>query len=635
MYKIFGDDTSILTIWDTNQTRQKYKNDDESLLLWQHFAASNYPANAVSISDVLEQNADEIRSKILNFIYCVGENVASSSKTKLKFESGFDYFWMTQFQSRPYTQSAQLNNLAKIFTVIEIIKQHKFEQIQICTADKNLSTIIASIAESNSLRFKEIAFNGDVSTTSTKSQFKKLTPKPLLAFISLLQQSRVAAKLKTNKTSPTHTTLSGSISFFDYWYRFGATVNETRKFESQYWTNLVGELKDTDVNWLHNLVDQHKKSELIKVGSLQNDFNLANANNQHLIIDSITESRIVLKSAKSYLKLLIQSLWLKKYKAAFTLSDTPINFWPLFKNEWLNSLRGYEAMINCIRFHRLEFILQRLPKQRLGFYLIENQPWEMALIHLWRKYNHGQLVGVAHSTVRFWDLRLMSDLRRFSDISKNTMPRPDLVAVNGPLAHASLVDAGYPENELVDVEALMYQHLTNTPTNGRKKSINSSNLVTILVATDFLESATRTQMKLLNELLQNTESKNLRVLLKPHWSQTFKDLHPRIEVVSGKEDLATYFDQCDVLYCSAITSAVIDGVCAGVPVIQCLDPQSFNLSPLRGRVEVQVVRTTEELKSAINNLGDQPPIIKSNTLFNLDSQLPKWKALLTAQATQK
>ena len=635
MYKIFGVDTSILTIWDTNQTRQKYKNDDESLLLWQHFAASNYPANAVSISDVLEQNADEIRSKILNFIYCVGENVANSSKTKLKFESDFDYFWMTQFQSRPYTQSAQLNNLAKIFTVIEIIKQHKFEQIQTCTADKNLSTIIASIAKSNSLRFKEIAFNGDISTTSTKSQFKKLAPKPLLAFISLLQQSRVAAKLKTNKTSPTHTTLSGSISFFDYWYRFGATVNETRKFESQYWTNLVGELKDTDVNWLHNLVDQHKKSELIKVGSLQNDFNLANANNQHLIIDSITESRIVLKSAKSYLKLLIQSLWLKKYKAAFTLSDTPINFWPLFKNEWLNSLRGYEAMINCIRFHRLEFILQRLPKQRLGFYLIENQPWEMALIHLWRKYNHGQLVGVAHSTVRFWDLRLMSDLRRFSDISKNTMPRPDLVAVNGPLAHASLVDARYPENELVDVEALMYQHLANTPTDNRKKSSDASKVTTILVATDFLESATRTQMKLLNELLQNTESKNLRVLLKPHWSQTFKDLHPRIEVVSGKEDLATYFDQCDVLYCSAITSAVIDGVCAGVPVIQCLDPQSFNLSPLRGRVEVQVVRTTEELKSAINNLGDQPPIIKSNTLFNLDSQLPKWKALLTAQATQK
>ena len=635
MHKIFEVNASILTIWDTNQTRPKYINNDESLLLWQHFASTEHPVNTVSISDVLEQNANEIRSKILNFIYSVGENVANSSKTKLKFESGFDYFWMTQFQSRPYTQSAQLNNLAKIFSVIEIIKQHKFEQIQICTSDSNLSTIIASIAKSNYLKFKEISFNGDIAPTSIKSQFKKIMPKPLLALIALLQQTRVMAKLKTNKTSPTHTTLSGSISFFDYWYRFGATVNETRKFESQYWTNLVDELKDTDVNWLHNLVDQHNNSELIKAGSLQNDFNLANVNNQHLIIDSVAESRVVLKSAKSYLKLLIQSLWLKKYKAAFTLSDTPINFWPIFKNEWLNSLRGYEAMINCIRFHRLEFILQRLPKQRLGFYLIENQPWEMALIHLWRKYDHGQLVGVAHSTVRFWDLRLMSDPRRFLDANKNTMPRPNLVAVNGPLAHASLVDARYPENELVDVEALMYQHLANTPTDNRKKSSDASKVTTILVATDFLESATQTQMKLLNELLETTEAKNLRVLLKPHWSQTFKDLHPRIEVVSGKEDLATYFAQCDALYCSAITSAVIDGVCAGVPVIQCLDPQSFNLSPLRGRVEVQVVRTTEELRSAINNLGGTPPIIKPNTLFNLDSQLPKWKALIATEATKK
>ena len=635
MYKIFEVKSPILKIWDTNQTRQNYTNSDESLLLWQHFVGSQYPAHAVSISDVLEQNADEIRAKILDFIYCVGENIAGSSKTKLKFESGFDYFWMTQFQSRPYTQSAQLNTLAKLFALIEILKVHKFEQIQVCTADTNLSTIIASIAESTSAGFKAITFNGETSPTSTKSQFKKVIPKPLLALIALLQQSRVAAKLKTNEASPTHTTRYGSISFFDYWYRFGATVNETREFESQYWTNLVDELKATDVNWLHNLVDQHNKSELLQISSLQNDFDLANTNNRHSIIDAINESTVVVKSVKSYLRLLVRSRWLDKYKSAFTLSSTTINFWPIFKNEWLNSLRGYEAMINCIRFHRLELILQRLPKQRLGFYLIENQPWEMALIHLWRKHGHGQLVGVAHSTVRFWDLRLMSDPRRFLEDGINAMPRPDLVAVNGPLAHASLVDARYPESELVEVEALMYQNLAIAPTNDRKKSIDSSKVTTILVATDFLESATRTQMKLLNELLQTTESKNLRILLKPHWSQTFKDLDPRIEVVSGKEDLATYFDQIDVLYCSAITSAVIDGVCAGVPVIQCLDPQSFNLSPLRGRAEIQVVRTTKELTHAIINLGDTPPIIKSSTLFNLDLQLPKWKALIAAQATQK
>ena len=632
MFKIFEVKSPTLNIWDTDQT---YANSDGSLLLWQQFVGSQYPAHAVSISDVIELNAYEIRTKILDFIYSVGENVAGSSKTKLKFESGFDYFWMTQFQSRPYTQSAQLNTLAKLFALIEILKVHKFKQIQVCTADPNLSTIIASIAESTSAGFKTITFNGETSPTSTKSRLKKVIPKPLLAFICLLQQSRVAAKLKSNNESSTQTTRCGSISFFDYWYRFGATVNETRKFESQYWTNLVDELKDKNVNWLHNLVDKHKKSELLHIKSLQNDFNLANTDNRHSIIDAISESAVFVKSVKSYLRLLIRSLWLDKYKSAFSLSDAPINFWPIFKNEWLNSLRGYEAMTNCIRFHRLELILQRLPKQRLGFYLIENQPWEMALIHLWRKHGHGQIIGVAHSTVRFWDLRLMSDPRRFLEVGMNTMPRPNWIAVNGPLAHSSMVDARYPESELVDVEALMYQHLAIAQTNIRKKSSDASKVTTILVATDFLESATQTQLKLLNELLQTTESKNLRVLLKPHWSQTFKDLDPRIDVVSGKEDLATYFDQCDVLYCSAITSAVIDGACAGVPVIQCLDPQSFNLSPLRGHAEVQVVRTTKELMHAINNIGDKPPIIKPSTLFNLDSQLPKWKALIATQATQK
>lgn len=629
MYKIFENNSSILKIWDTDQS---LTNGDESLLLWQNFAGTEHPPAAVSISDVLEQNADAIRSKILSFIYNVGENIANSSKTKLDFEPGFDYFWMTQFQSRPYTQSAQLNTLAKVFALIEIINEHKFEQIQICTADPNLSKIIFSIARSNYLGFKEISFNGTFTATSVKSQFKYAIPKPILAMIALWQQSRVAKKLQTDGASPA---LSGSISFFDYWYRFGSTANEKREFESQYWTNLVEELQNIEVNWLHNLVDQHTKSELRGVSSLKNDFNLANAKNRHSIIDSINEPTVILKSAKSYLRLLIRTRRLWKYEPAFVLEETSTNFWPIFKNEWLNSLRGYEAMINCVRFHRLESILQRLPKQQIGFYLIENQPWEMALIHLWRKHGHGQLVGVAHSTVRFWDLRLMSDPHRFLDDAKNTMPRPNLVAINGPLARASLVAAGYPENELVDVEALMYQHLANAPTIDRHKPGKSTKPTTILVATDFLDSATRTQMKLLNEFLQSTESKNVRVLLKPHWSQTFKDLHSSIEVVSGKQDLATYFDQCDVLYCSAITSAVIDGVCAGVPVIQCLDPQSFNLSPLRGRAEIQVVRTTDELKDALNNLGDTPPFIEPSTLFNLDSQIPRWKALIATHATTK
>ena len=309
-----------------------------------------------------------------------------------------------------------------------------------------------------------------------------------------------------------------------------------------------------------------------------------------------------------------------KYNDAFTDPITKVNFWPLLKREWLNSLRGYEGLINCLRFNRLEAQISAMPRQKMGVYLAENQPWEMALIYLWRKHNHGKLIGVAHSTIRFWDLRLMSDTKQFSAQSK--MSRPDCIAVNGGLAKRSLLNTGYPESELVEVEALMYLHLATT-----KMQPKRNETMTILVATDYLESATKSQMRLLEELVAMHPEK-FRILLKPHWSQSLDSLHFDAEIVSGKKDLSQFFDQADVLYCSAITSAVIDGVCAGLPVIQCLDPMSFNLSPLRENDALQTVRTSAELAAAIEQTDQFKSKVSPSDFFNLDRNLPGWKNLL-------
>ena len=620
MYELFSDEVTTLKIWDSDQTDFL---GSEPLLLWQQFVGAEHPLNTVSISDIVEQNSAEIRTMILGFIYDVGENINSGAKSGLLIESEFNYYWMTQFHSRPYTQSAQLNNLAKIFALIKIVEANRFQKIVFITTNKDLTRVIASIARANNLDFKVVSQSGSAQSKPIKTKFKNLTPRPVLGLLALFQQIRSSSHLRDKDLPPTSNL--GTIAFFDYWYRFGATVNQTRKFESQYWTALVGQLSNLNVNWFHNLVDQRRKRPLHEAKSLLTNFNSADKNHQHQIIDASFSTSIVLKSLNNYRRILIGSLQTKKYSSAFTISDKKIELWPIFRREWLNSLRGYEAMINCLRFSRLNEILRKLPEQRIGFYLIENQPWEMALVHLWRKYGHGQLIGVAHSTVRFWDLRLMSDPRRFSNNSNNPMPRPDLIAVNGPLASESLIAAGYPATEIREVEALMYQHFGDTP--DRKLLKSKQSIKTILVATDYLESATQTQIKLLNDFL-TTNSESIRVLLKPHWSQSFRNLNPLIEIVSGKEDLSTYFDQCDVLYCSAITSAVIDGACAGLPVIQCLDPQSFNLSPLRGRTEIQVIRTSKELKDALSNLTAIPPKIEPDTLFNLDPQLPRWKSLL-------
>jgi surface carbohydrate biosynthesis protein (TIGR04326 family) len=613
MHKFVNNSSGVLTIWDSDSDCLV---EAESILLWRQFADQNDTQSTASICQVIEDNCSVLREKILRLIFDAGSSVRGNPKTQHHIRVGFDYFWMTQFHSRPYTQSAQLNNLAKLFALFEILQENKIEKLIVYSSDISLNKVIANIAKMLRIEFQSARAKNRYQNVSAAVQIKKFTPRPLLAIAALLTQIKTSIALKQK---PTRVIEPNSISFFDYWYRFADSVNTDRKFASQYWSRLVEELDQTEINWWHNLVDQSKLNELTTAESLLTDFN-QHPRHIHKIIDAQVSFRVLLRSIVDHGRLFIKSIPGKKFAPSFVDPNTGINFWPLFKNEWLNSYRGYEALVNCLRFNRLESLISTIPHQKLGVYLIENQPWEMAMIHLWRAFKHGKLIGVAHSTIRFWDLRLMSDMRQFN--SNSVMPRPDCIAVNGNLAKSSLLKSGYPASEIVEVEALMYLHLST-----KKAKQKSNSPKTILVATDYLDSATRAQLRLLEEVVALHPSK-YQILLKPHWSQSLENFKFESEVVSGKKDLSHFFDQADVLYCSAITSAVIDGVCSGLPVIQCLDPMSFNLSPLRENAIVQTVRTSAELVKALDAIEKFVTEVDPNELFNLDSNLPKWKSVL-------
>jgi len=613
MHKFANNSSGVLTIWDSDSDCSI---EAESILLWRQFANQQDARSTASICQVIEDNCSVLRETILRLIFDVGNSVRTNPKTRHNIRVGFDYFWMTQFHSRPYTQSAQLNNLAKLFALFEILQENKIKKLVVYSNNKSLSKVFVNIAKMLRIEFQIVRAKSKRQNVSVAVQIKKFTPRPLLAIAALLMQIKTSIALKQK---PTRVVEPNSISFFDYWYRFADSVSTDRKFASQYWSRLVKELDQTEINWCHNLVDQSKLNELTTAESLLTDFN-QHPRHIHKIIDAQVSFRVLLRSIVDHGRLFIKSIPGKKFAPSFVDPNTGINFWPLFKNEWLNSYRGYEALVNCLRFNRLESLISTIPHQKLGVYLIENQPWEMAMIHLWRTFKHGKLIGVAHSTIRFWDLRLMSDMRQFN--SNSVMPRPDCIAVNGNLAKSSLLKSGYPASEIVEVEALMYLHLS-----AKKAKQKSNSPKTILVATDYLDSATRAQLRLLEEVVALHPSK-YQILLKPHWSQSLENFKFESEVVSGKKDLSHFFDQADVLYCSAITSAVIDGVCSGLPVIQCLDPMSFNLSPLRENIAVQTVRTSAELVKALEEIEKFATEVDPNELFNLDFNLPKWKSLL-------
>ena len=115
-----------------------------------------------------------------------------------------------------------------------------------------------------------------------------------------------------------------------------------------------------------------------------------------------------------------------------------------------NQLRSHcRATIHA---HLMRVALTKLGPQSLGIYLQENQPWEFALIQLWKKLNHNTLVGFPHSSVRYWDLRHYFYPSVYEIGKSYELPRPTMVGCSSEDILDAYQSTGYPISELRQVE---------------------------------------------------------------------------------------------------------------------------------------------------------------------------------------
>lgn len=242
---------------------------------------------------------------------------------------------------------------------------------------------------------------------------------------------------------------------------------------------------------------------------------------------------------------------------------------------------------------------------------------------------HGRLIGVPHATVRYWDLRYFFDQRSYQRTDHNELPLPDLVACNGPVMRAAYVHGGYPLEDLIDVEALRYLHLSQTQRKTEYVASRTDEPVRLLVLGDYLPENTRLQMRLLEHAVPLLPWK-LSITVKPHPNCPIHPAqYPALQMRMTVEPIAKLLPECDVAYASAVTAAAVDAYCAGVPIVSVLTPSTMNLSPLRGCDGALFASTSDELVGALITLAsvysgpnNQP------VYFKTDAQLPSWRELL-------
>ncbi len=622
----------ILLVWDGEGIAPSGK---WETVLWSSFGIDKKPGT-ISIPKLIEDQSDSLRLRYLEGIYKLGEKLISGKRIvdSLELRSGLSYWWMiVDLGKNPY-KSNRIYDAFKFFALESLSGSLRARRIIFASADKTLIAVCRRWCMNAGISFecwklKEKA-DSYTWTKTLKRLFYYALPHPVRAAITLFRYFLDRWSLRQNWAS----VLRGAeITFVDYLINVDLKGLLNRQFVSEYWTNLLNILKRTGsrVNLLHLFVSHEAIKSSTEAMDVLKSFNKTSKSQQaHFCLDEELSFSVLLGVIIDYVRLAIISIKLSAIKHCFRSSTSNIDLWLLFRENWRNAMHGKVAIKNCLFINLFERKLLRFPRQKLGIYLQENQAWEMAFIHLWKAAGHGVLIGVPHTTVRYWDMRYFFDSRSYVRKGKNNLPMPDKVAVNGTAAVNAYRNCGYPEDQISEVEALRYLYLNRSNQQIGEK-VNCRDALRVLICGDMLRSANQ-QMLCWLELANKNILRNISYTVKPHPACVIKESdHPSLKIRISNAPMAKLLGECDVAFTSNMTSAAVDAYCTGVPVVSVLDGNTFNMSPLRGLEPVTYVTNADELADALERAPGHHRVVKRQ-YFCLEEELPRWRRLLRIES---
>jgi surface carbohydrate biosynthesis protein (TIGR04326 family) len=620
-----NDINQTLLIWDAAIPAPA---DAKGMVFWRSYEVSS---NATSIPLLVEGNAERLRGRYLAWVHELGKSIAGNARVvdHLALRPGFSYWWMTQIAEKcNFEKSPHIDDAIRFMAFDDWAQGQQIDRVDLATSNHALAECMRIWCAKRAIFFKLLRLQALKTKSSSLKRIYGVLPQALQALIWLIHYLWVrwplrGVGLKAWRSSP------GRVTFVSYLFNLVPEATAQGRFESRYWGPLP-ELLQKDVsatNWLHIYVKDALLPTAKKAADLLRSFNQTSKGAQHHVaLDTFLGPRVIMHTLRDWGRLMRAAIRLRKWLPAQQHPDS--HLWPLVEQDWRKSIFGVPALNNLLFFNLLEAALDVLPQQDRGVYLQENQGWEFGLVHAWTAAGHGRMIGCPHSSVRFWDLRYFFDPRSYQRTGKSDLPMPHQVACNGPAMRQALEAAGYPLQDLVDVEALRYLQLAGL---GTGPSLTAEPLwkgLRVLVLGDYRKENTHRQLQLLEQALPLLRH-DITLLVKSHPAcPIHAEDYPGLVMQFSMQPITELVSECDVAYSSAVTSGAVDAYCCGLPTVVVLDPNTLDLSPLRGCAGAFFASTPEELAAVLASAGPGRGSAGGRTeFFTLDSQVPRWRAL--------
>jgi surface carbohydrate biosynthesis protein (TIGR04326 family) len=633
-----GPDRSMaaVVVWDQNTRPPAHP---DRLLYWRLYDQSE---SASSIPRYLEDHADRLKRKYLAFIHDLGEyRVGEKSVVDhLDAGDGLSLWWMTLLAEKSPLKSPRIYDCLRLLALEEILLSNRPASLVLVSSDRALAQAISRLCQKLGIHFRFRRGDRSGEHRTVLRRIYEAAPSWLQGLLSLRHSLRRWPLRRIS--APNWHSAADDLFICSYFIHLDRDRCSRGMFYSRHWEVLPNLLHDggRHVNWMQlfliSQVVPDVETGIAWVESFNRD---GTRQGLHLFLESYLTVARVVRALGRWVRLVCVKWRLRNVQSAFNVNGSHVWLWPMLRHDWHSSLSGPVALGNCLYLTLFDAALAAMPHQATGLYLCENQAWEKALLHAWRRHGHGEIIGVAHSTVPFWHLYYFDDPRSLRANGNCPMPLPDLLAVNGHAAWNVFADSSYPREKLVEVEALRYLYLARDPKEGRCRSPVSGECrapgsLRMLVVGDMIPASMDNLLTLLDEAarLMSTE---YEFMLKPHPGYAV-DLRrfPGLKIKATARPLSELFDHYDVVLAANSTSAAVDAYVALLPVIVAVDGSGLNLSPLRGRQGAYFVSSARELLDSLQSVANgAAQDFRQDDFFFLSPDLHRWKRLLARSGT--
>jgi surface carbohydrate biosynthesis protein (TIGR04326 family) len=580
-----------------------------------------------SLDVYVETHAERLRAKYLSFIADLSdfEYKSKSLANHFQLANGYNIWWMSLLAEKSVYKSPVIADCIKLLALEEILIDGRPASLTLHTNNSSISESIEILCNRLSIEFLS---NRSQIKFSIKRMFNPRVlylslPHPFRAILFFLNHLILLVKTKKSRT-PAWFNGPNAIFFFSYFIHLDQKKCSSGIFYSRQWEILPQVLQQYGIkcNWLHHFLKSDVAKDIFQGSKIVDTINENTlTNGTHALINSYSSFLSSWKVISVFFSILFKAPNKSIIKTAFNVRNSSVSFWPILKKEWNNSFYGSTAIQNLLWIYQMDEALKEMPKQKLGLYLQENQGWERALITAWKKNGHGSIIGIQHSSIRFWDLRCFDEQRIVLGSDKWSQPQPDFTAVNGPYPFESYLEAGYAKESMVCLEALRYL-------NYNKRNLDESidgEAKNIIILGDILIESTKALLTKFDNIPKCWSS--LTIKSHPGALIDVND-YPALHLSEERAALSTILSNFDIAIVVGSTTAALDSYLAGLKVIVFLMEGELNMSPLRGFDGVSFVRTEADLEKALDIFRESKLNSSTVDYFWSDKDLPRWRKLL-------